>query len=109
LGLDGEKVFSPEKVIKRKLEETGYLLSSFYRPSYSSCRLRVGSCRVRNKNRLTKPLLSVSVVQGLRRIMPTLSNYKELKAFLEKEQPDWIRALIPRQSRPPAVIGPKRF
>jgi hypothetical protein len=29
--------------------------------------------------------------------MPTLSNYKELKAFLEKEQPDWIRALIPRQ------------
>jgi len=23
LGLDGEKVFSPEKVIKRKLEETG--------------------------------------------------------------------------------------
>jgi hypothetical protein len=28
LGLDGEKVFSPEEVINEKLEEAGYLLNS---------------------------------------------------------------------------------
>ena len=37
-----------------------------------------------------------------------LHNYKELRAYLEKEHPDWLRALTPRRINASADYWPQK-
>jgi hypothetical protein len=37
-----------------------------------------------------------------------LHNYAEVRAYLEKEHPDWLRALIPRHVNAPAEYWPQK-
>ena len=37
-----------------------------------------------------------------------LHNYNEVRAYLEKEHPDWLRALTPRHIKAPADYWPQK-